>query len=61
MTANATIDPFVADLLARVATNIREEFAERIERLEFDADFPNRLVICIGLLDVVQSRMSLRD
>lgn len=57
MTANTTVDPFVADLLARLAVNLREEFAERIERLEFDADFPNRLVICIGLLDVVQRRL----
>lgn len=53
----ASIDPFVADLLARLAVNLREEFTEQIEKLEFDADFPNRLVICIGLLDVVQSRL----
>lgn len=61
MTANTTIDPFVADLLARLAVNLREEFAERIERLEFDAEFPNRLAICLGLLDVVQGRLHRSD
>lgn len=57
----ASVDPFVADLLARLAVNLRAEFAERIERLEFDAEFPNRLAICLGLLDVVQSRLHPSD
>lgn len=60
MTSNASIDPVVADLLSRIGKNLREEFAERIEQLEFDADFPNRLAICIGFLDVVQSRLANR-
>jgi hypothetical protein len=47
------IDPIVADLLARLNDNIREQFEERAAIMEFDADFPRRLAECLGLLDVL--------
>lgn len=47
------IDPIVADLLARLSDNIREQFEERAAIMEFDAEFPRRLAECLGLLDVL--------
>jgi hypothetical protein len=61
MMAELSVDPLVADLLTRIATNLREEFSAQIERLEFDADFPNRIAICIGLLNVVQCALAKAD
>ena len=47
------IDPIVADLLARLNDNIREQFEERAAIMEFDAHFPRRLAECLGLLDIL--------
>ncbi|MCX7150552.1 MAG: hypothetical protein NTY05_14295 [Rhodocyclales bacterium] len=47
------IDPIVADLVARLNDNLREEFEERAAIIEFDANFPRRLAECLGLLDVL--------
>lgn len=47
------IDPIVADLLARLSENLREDFEERAAIMEFDAKFPRRLAECLGLLDVL--------
>lgn len=51
--ATNNIDPVVADLLDRLLENLRAEFAHRIEQLEFRADYPNRLITCLGLLDAL--------
>ncbi len=47
------IDPIVADLLARLNDNLREQFEERAAIMEFDALFPRQLAECLGLLDVL--------
>lgn len=52
------IDPVVADLLARLGDNIREQFEERAAIMEFDADFPRRLAECLGLLDVLRCNLT---
>ncbi len=52
------IDPIVADLLARLNDNIREQFEERAAIMEFDAEFPRRLAECLGLLDVLSRNLT---
>ncbi len=52
------IDPIVADLLARLTDNLREDFEERAGILEFDANFPRRLAECLGLLDVLSHNLT---
>lgn len=52
------IDPIVADLLARLNENIREQFEERAAIMEFDAEFPRRLAECLGLLDVLSRNLT---
>jgi hypothetical protein len=54
-------DPLVADLLARLNANLHDEFTERIGQLEFASEFPNRLLLCIGLLDVLQCALAKAD
>jgi hypothetical protein len=51
-------NPFVAGLLARLNANLHNEFTERIGQLEFASEFPNRLLLCIGLLDVLRNQLS---
>lgn len=51
------LDPFVADLLARLNDNLREQFEERAGVLEFEANFPRGLAECLGLLDVLRCNL----
>lgn len=52
------IDPIVADLLARLKDNLREDFEERAAILEFDANFPRRIAESLGLLDVLRRNLT---
>lgn len=52
------IDPIVADLLARLNDNLREDFEERAAILEFDANFPRRIAESLGLLDVLRRNLT---
>lgn len=52
------LDPFVADLLARLNDNLREQFEERAGLLEFSANFPRRLAESLGLLDVLRCNLA---
>lgn len=51
------IDPVVADLLAKLSDNLREEVEERMAILEFDANISRRLAECLGLLDVLRRNL----
>ncbi len=55
--ASLRVDPLTADLLARLAAHLQDEFIDRIDRLEFETEFPNRLLICLGLLEVLRREL----
>ncbi len=48
------IDPLVADMVAVLGENLREDFEERAGIVEFDAGIPRAHAECLALLDVLR-------
>jgi hypothetical protein len=48
----------IADLLDRLTTQLQEEFRQRIDHLEFKADYPHRLQSCIDQVESVRRNLS---
>jgi hypothetical protein len=48
------IDPLVADRVAVLDENLREDFEERAGIIEFDAGIPRAHAECLALLDVLR-------
>lgn len=46
--------PLVADLVALLDDNLREDFEERAAIVEFDGNQPRELAECLALLDVLR-------
>jgi uncharacterized membrane-anchored protein len=54
----AIIDLVIADLLDRLTTQLQEEFQQRVEQLEFKADYPHRLQDCIDLVEAIRRNLA---
>ena len=48
------IDPLVAEIVAQLEEDLREEFEERAGIVEFDGNIPRPHAECLALLDVLQ-------
>jgi uncharacterized membrane-anchored protein len=55
---SAPIDPVIADLLDRLTTQLLEEFSQRVEQLEFKADYPHRLQSCIDQVEALRRNLA---
>ena len=47
------INSFVAEMVSKLNTNLREDFEERAAIMEFDANLPRDHAECLALLDVL--------
>lgn len=47
-------NPFIAEVLDNLTAKLNDEFWQRIETIEFKADYPNRLLEIIGLTEVLR-------
>jgi hypothetical protein len=54
----AITDPVIADLLVCLTTQLKEELRQRVEQLEFKADYPHRLQSCIDQVDSMQRNLA---
>lgn len=46
------------DLLAQLATELQEELQQRIEQIEFQADYPVRLEQCVHLVETLRTELA---
>jgi hypothetical protein len=51
------IDPDIANLLDRLAANLQQEIQQRLEMLEFQADYPHPLQECIDLVETLRRNL----
>ncbi len=47
------LNPLVAEMVAKLDPNLREDFEERAAIMEFDAELPRAHAECLALLDVL--------
>ena len=47
------INPLVAEMVAKLNANLREDFEERAAIMEFDGNLPRDYAECLALLDVL--------
>ena len=48
----------IAELLERLATQLHSELKDRVEQIEFQADYPLRLESCIDLVESIRRNLS---